>query len=136
MPLNAEDFSSIRTFIERVVGEFTGRRDEFHLTSRVMKNDKLKKLVWVAELGDQPIPIVGFDYTVKYYSVEPTGSSESPGISVSLGDFRTLKKTAKAEVVVPAVGEIVFIVLERGSKKLPRCLGKIQGRDWMTSEDD
>lgn len=119
MPINENEWASIQALVERIVGH--GGKSNF-MTARVLKRDVANKLVWVKELGAQAIPVVGFDYSVKYYDTDSTGT-----VNV---------KTVSASVKVPDVGESVFIVLEMGAQSLPRCLGTIQGRGWVTREDE
>lgn len=109
----------MRGLIERMIGH--GGKNNF-MTAKVIKRDVSNKLVWVKELGPQAIPLVGFDTHVKYYDTDETGQ-----VNV---------KNSIATPVVPDVGEAVLIVLEMGAHSLPRCLGKIQGRGWITPEDE
>lgn len=119
MPILEAEWTSIRSMIERVVADIAGRRDSYFITGKVIKRDEGKRLVWLKEFGDQPIPIVSFDYTVKYYDDTTTG---------------TKVKTAKAKVDVPKIGATVLVARELGSRRLPRCLGIIQGIDWLVAE--
>jgi len=61
--LTSADFESIYAAIESRVD----KKGESFLTSKVIKNDPVNSLVWVAELGDQPIPVFTFDLEMKYY---------------------------------------------------------------------
>jgi hypothetical protein len=114
MPLTESDFMSIRKMVESLIGE-TG---EYFITGEVIKRDPNKKLVWLAEFGDQAIPVVSFDYTVKTYDTLPNGK-----VVVSSYD---------AEIKTPALGEIVVVARELGTRRLPRALGVIQGIGWIT----
>jgi hypothetical protein len=129
MPLSHQDFASIRTAVEAIVREVIGGRADYFISGDVVKRDVEKKLVWIEELGSQAIPVVAFDYTVRYYDMQPTGSAGAYAGS------QTVAKTATAQVVIPKVGDNILVVCERGNRRLPRCLGKIQGRDWFTVED-
>jgi hypothetical protein len=120
MALSDLDFVSIRSLVERVVSEISGRRDSFFVTGKVIKRDEAKKLVWLKEFGDQPIPVVGFDYIVKYYDEGADGV--------------TRVKKSIVQVQVPMIGATVFVARELGSRRLPRCLGVIQGKDWLVAE--
>lgn len=121
MPITEPEWTSIASLVERMVPQLTGGRRNFK-TGRVIKRDANNQLVWIRELGDQPIPVVGFDYTVKYYDTDNAGN--------------TVPKTAKISPVTPDVGEHVFIVFEMGEHSLPRCLGTIQGTGWILPEDE
>lgn len=115
------EWASIRSLVEKLVTQLTGGRRNF-FTARVIKRDDTNKLVWVRELGAQAIPVVGFDYNVTYYDTDSTGVVN--------------RKNAKISPATPKVGEHVFIVLEMGAQSLPRCLGTIQGRNWLTPENE
>jgi hypothetical protein len=119
MAITEPEWASIRALVQRMVGH--GGKDNF-FSARVVKNDVAKKLVWVQELGNQPIPLVGFDYSVKFYDTNASGT--------------VLPQTAVASPKVPDVGDTVFIVKEMGAQSLPRCLGTIQGRGWILPEDE
>jgi hypothetical protein len=121
MPITEPEWTSIASLVERMVPQLTGGRRNFK-TGRVIKRDTNKKLVWLREFGDQPIPVVGFDYEVKYYDTDSTGN--------------TVPKKAKISPVTPDVGEHVFVALEMGEHGLPRCLGTIQGVGWILPEDE
>lgn len=113
------EWGSIASMIERVVGH--GGKDHF-MSATVIKRDEANGNVWVRELGNQAIPVVGFDYNVKYYDTDETGT-----VNV---------KHAQISPAVPKVGEHIFILFEMGSKSLPRCVGVVQGRNWIASENE
>jgi hypothetical protein len=121
MPITEPEWASIASLVERMVPQLTGGRRNF-TTGRVIKRDANKRLVWLKELGDQPIPVVGFDYEVKYYDTDNAGNTQP--------------KKATVSPVTPDVGEHVFVVLEMGEQSLPRCLGTIQGTGWILPEDE
>lgn len=132
MAILETEWASIRSMIERVVSEISGRRDSFFITGIVIKRDETKMLVWLKEFGDQPIPIVSFDYTVKIHDGTPEGTV---GVAVGAAQpFKTQVKTVKVKVSVPKIGESVLVARELGSRRLPRCLGVIQGKDWLVAE--
>lgn len=113
MPITEGEWVSIRTMIESLAN----KKGEYFTTGKVLKRDEGNKLVWTAEFGDQPIPLVAFDYCVNYYDTDNTGIVS--------------KKTATIEVQVPKIGEIVIIAKELGVNRLPRCLGVLKGRNWI-----
>lgn len=84
---------------------------------KVVKRDARKKLVWLSEYGDQPIPIVAFNQTVTIHDETPTG------IKV---------KTVKIDVEVPKVGELVVVLRQMGERRLPKCIGVVQGKGFVT----
>jgi microcystin-dependent protein len=81
MPITEEEFTSIKTMIDSAVGEI----GQTFITGKVIKRDELQKLVWIKELGDQPIPLVGVKGKVRVYDTDlpvgamiPFGSSGLP----------------------------------------------------------
>jgi len=118
MPLNDRDFQSIYEIVDKSFRNATGTL----LMSKVTKRDVTNKLVWVPELGDQPVPLVGFDYEVKYYDTDNAGIIN--------------EKKAKVSPMVPEIGDLVFIALERGTQRLPRCIGKVYSQNYILSSLD
>ena len=129
MPLTSEDFNSIARHVELEVGRLMGRKRDWLFMAEVTKRDTENKLVWVKELGDQPIPLVGFDYEVTYYDESPRGTSGG-------GSFHTYKKTAKAEVQVPLKGEMILIIFELAYGARPRCFGVVQSKNFTQDLED
>ncbi len=80
---------------------------------KVVKRDEKKKLVWLKEYGDQAIPIVGLRQKVTYYDTTPTGVK---------------KREAVVEPEVPKLGELVVVLRQMGSRRLPKCLGPVLSR--------
>jgi len=119
--ISEPEWASIRALVSRIVPQIAGSKNHF-ITGRVVKRDVSNSLVWIAELGDQGIPLVGFDYNIKAYDTDQTGT-----VNV---------RNSVASPRVPDVGESVFVVLEGGSQGLPRCLGTIQGQNWLISEEE
>lgn len=125
MPVSREEWKSVREMVERVLSQ----RGEYFVTGTVIRRDVNKKLVWIKELGDQPIPIIGFDHEVRYYDETPRGTT-APALGQD-NPFKTTPKLAKITVLVPKIGETVVVAKEMGTTRIPRCLGVIQGRDWL-----
>lgn len=73
---------------------------------RVLKADPVRNLVWLEETGDQPVPLIAFDY-----KDEETG--------------------AKVKVVCPKKGDLVLVAFHLGTRRLPKCLGKVQSTGWL-----
>lgn len=108
--------------ISEMVKNAFRRKGEYFITGKVIKRDEDQKLVWMKEFGDQAIPIVGFDYEVTYYDTNQTGS--------------VISKKAKVKVIVPKIGATVVVALEFGTRRLPRCLGVIQGTGWIAPSEE
>src|SRR3954468_4896603 len=132
MPISEPEWTSIASMVEKIVRRLTGSRADFFVTGKVIKIDKPNKCIYMAEFGDQPIPIVAFDYEVNYYDETPKGTNYG---AVGTGaSYRTLKKTAKVTPVIPKVGQTVLVAREMGTARMPRCLGVIQGKNWIIPE--
>jgi hypothetical protein len=128
------EWRSIRSMVERVVADLMGSRRDYFVTGKVIDRDELKNLIWLEEFGDQPIPIVAFNYKVKIYDESPRDTVY--GAVGAAADYKVKIKYRTTTVVVPDVGETVLVARELGIRRLPRCLGVIQGRDWIISEDE
>lgn len=120
--ITEQEWNSIRSVVERIATEVAGRRTEWFQTGRVIKRDENNRLVWIKGMGHTAIPIVGFNYDVRYYDTDEEG--------------KAIVRNARAKIVVPKVGEIVLVAFELGSTRLPRCLGVVQGKNYLETEDD
>lgn len=116
--MREQDFNSVSALVEKLIGQ----KGEYVITGRVIKRDEIRKLVWIAEFGDQAIPLIGFDYTVKYYDTDENGVVN--------------QKNAKIEIKVPKLGQTVVVLRELGTRRLPRCVGVLTGQEWMTRTED
>jgi hypothetical protein len=121
MPIDEQEWNSLRAASERIAANVSGRRTEYFRTARVIKRDEKNRLVWVKDMGDVAIPIVSFDYEIRYYDTDENGNARV--------------RHARARVAVPKIGETVFVAFELGSTRLPRCLGVVQGKNWVETED-
>lgn len=119
MPITEGEWASIATMVQRIVGR--GGKDHF-LSATVIKRDTANGNVYVRELADQAIPVVAHSLNVKYYDTDNTGV-----INV---------KNAVVTPAIPKVGDHIFIVFEMGDRSLPRCIGVVQGKNWLTREDE
>lgn len=131
--LDDGDFASIARFVTQQIDNQIGRRRDYFFIAKVLKNDKDNNLIWVKELGDQPIPLLAFNYDVDYFDETPRGV-----LTTSVGTaakFKTTKKKARVKVQCPKKGETVLIAREMGSDFLPRCLGVIQSKKYLDLED-
>lgn len=126
MPISDGEWVSIRSMIESIVG----KKGEYFTTGAVIKRDDDNKLVWLAEFGDQPIPLVAFDYKVKYY-----GSDTAVDFVTQTATSTVKPNFTTAEVVTPQVGEVVIVAREFGVNRLPRCLGVLKGKNWIDSTE-
>jgi len=117
--MDDRQWESIYDAIESAISKTKGTM----LMTKVIKRNPTDKLIWVNELGDQPIPLLAFDYEVRYYDTDQAGV--------------VTEKLAKVTPKVPDVGDLVFIAMEKGTKRLPRCVGKVQSKNFIvTSLDD
>jgi len=131
--ISEEEWNSIMESIQLEIGKRIGRRQDYFILAKVIKRDDKKNLVWVAELGDQPIPILAFDYQVKYHDNTTSGSTPAEGAALPM---HSVVKKADVKVLCPKVGELVLIAREMGSDFYPRCLGVIHSRNWITDLED
>ena len=82
----------------------------------VIKVDAVNRNVFVKEFGETAIPLVGFDIQVDFYDTTTTGVE---------------KKTSIARAAMPKVGDLVVIARQGGARRLPLCLGIVQGKNYM-----
>jgi len=128
--ISEPEWESIATLVNKLMRQ----KGEYFVTGKVIQRDEVKKLIWLKEFGDQAIPVVGFDYEVTYYDETPSGVNTT---TVGTGaDFKTRAKKAKVKVVVPKIGQSVLVAREFGTRRLPRCLGVIQGTGWISASED
>jgi hypothetical protein len=128
--LEDHEWDSIREFVTKLTKEIAGRRSDPVIISRVTKNDLNNRLVWIKELEDVPIPLYGFEYEVKYYDETPKNTGWG------WGDYFTDVKIATARLKVPKVGELVIVVREMGSNRMPRCLGALNSTNFAIDEGE
>ena len=121
MPLDDQDWNSVRVAVERIASDVCGRRVEWFTTGRVIKRDEKNRLVWIKGMGDVAIPIIAFDYDIRYYDTDENGETQV--------------RKARASLAVPNVGQTVVVAFELGSTRIPRCLGVMQGKNWVETED-
>lgn len=134
MPITEGEWLSVRTMVEKVIKETIGQRQDFFVTGRVTKVDAKNKCIYMNEFGDQPIPIVGFEHEVTIYDETPKGTT-----AVAAGNpspYQATKKVVKISVVMPKKGDVVFVAREMGIRRLPRCMGIIQGKNWIVPQGD
>lgn len=132
MPINEPEWASIANFVEKIVRRIAGSKADYFVTGKVVKVDTPNKCIFMAEFGDQPIPIAGFDYEVAYYDETPRGTT-----SIAAGGaqpYITNKKSAIVTLVMPKKGQTVLVAREMGTSRMPRCLGVILGKNWIVPE--
>jgi len=120
MAISEGEWASIRNLVVSLTNKVAGPQRGYFVTGKVIKRDPDNRLVWLKEFGDQAIPVVGFDYNVKYYDTDNTGT-----VNV---------KKVIAEAKTPDIGESVLVAREMGEQSLPRCLGVFQGTNWIITE--
>lgn len=134
MALSHDDWREINILIKRVMSEI----GEPYVQGVVVKNDPINKLVWLKEFGDQPIPMISFDYQVKYYYNEPFGNTTAvgSGVNAQTKARKTNAYSKEVEVLVPRVGDTVLVAKYMGSRRLPKCLGVLKSTNYVTNEED
>jgi len=120
--ISETEWHSIGAFIEKIAKQVSGKRQDFFTTGEIIKIDVPNKCVYLAEFGDQPIPVVAWDYTFDYYWENQSG------------DY--IKSTGTARLKVPKVGDTIVVCRELGTRRLPRALGILQGTNWIVSEEE
>lgn len=115
------EWNSIAAMAEKVAIQVSGRRSEYFRTGTVVKRDEVNRLVWIEDFANDPLPLVAFDYEVKYYDTDANGN--------------LIARKAKVTPVVPKVGQTVVIAYESGLSRLPRCIGVLLGQNWIETED-
>lgn len=133
MAFTQDEWREIQNLVNRIVTD----KGEPFVQGKVVKSNQQKKLVWLKEFGDTPIPVIGFDYQVKYNV--PSHSLSGDTISgYSLSSRTQIKKTQAhspdVEILVPRPGDIVLIAQHLGSRRLPKCIGVVKGRDFTVAE--
>lgn len=116
--ISEAEWDSIRELINRMG---SSRAEEF-ITGKVTKSDAQNNNIYMKEFGQQPIPVVGQDFEVWYYDTQTNG--------------KVIKKKAKITRLIPLKGEIVVVAREMGTHRLPRCLGKLMGKNWIKTGTD
>lgn len=132
MPFTHDEWREIQNLIGRVV-EGQG---EYFVQDVVVKSDPVRKVIWTKEFGDQAIPLFAFDYQVKYFESETTGvSGTSPGpysVAKKINPKKTKPYTKEVEVLTPRKGDVVLIARHLGARRLPKCLGVLKSKNFIT----
>lgn len=130
--ISEREWVSVRAMVESVIKSVMGTRMDYFVTGQVIDRDEKNKLVWLAEFGDQPVPVVAYNYNAFYYDESPRLTKY--GTVGTNADYKTYKKKLLIEIEVPKVGETVLVAREWGTRRLPRCLGVLQGQNWIIVE--
>ena len=129
MPLSNDDWREIEKLVTRVVSQV----GEPFVQGKVVKNDPVNKLVWLKEFGDQPIPCIGFHYRLKYYDTRPKGNVVAgQPVKTERKPVRTPDYSRDVEILVPRVGDVVLVARHFGSRRLPKCLGIIKSKKYVS----
>lgn len=100
MALNDQDINTVQRMIDTAI------RPSEVVYGKVIRRDEARKLIWMAEFGDQAIPLVGFEGLFKVYD---NGSV----------------KHVRIKHEVPKVGQTAVVLRQMGSRRLPKCVGII-----------
>lgn len=130
--ITQDDWREIQRYVNRVLSQ----QGQSFVQGVVVKSDPKNNLVWLAEFGDQPIPLISFDYQVKYYYNEPTGNTTAVGTAVgsAMKTRKTQAYSKDVEVLCPRVGDMVLVAQHMGSRRLPKCLGVIKSKKYVTGD--
>jgi hypothetical protein len=120
MPITQGEWESIRNLVLQIAGP---KKGEAFVLGQVQKVDAKKQLIWLAEFGDQPIPMLSHEYEVKYYDTRHDGVLVTKKVDVKLK--------------LPKKKQTVLVACEWGTQRLPRCLGILPpGSAWVIEEDE
>jgi hypothetical protein len=100
MALTYDDWNEISNRIATLIAQ----AGTPFILGTVIKNDETSHLVWLEETGSTPIPLVAFEYDAVIDEI-----------------------TYKLKPVTPKVGDLVLVGLHMGSRRLPKCLGRVFG---------
>ena len=86
----------------------------------VIKRDTKHKLVWINELGDQPIPLIGFGANLTAFDVVPDGNI----VDVDM-DMNTVanQRIFQIDPITPQLGQKVCVIRQFGLNRLAHCIG-------------
>lgn len=98
---------------------------------KVTKRDLKRKVLFMKEFGTTPIPLIAFNYEVNYFDVQPFGSTPAQGVAMPKKRFA---KKVIAKPQLPKVGDTVLVLRHFGSRRLPKCIGIIQSKNFVVPE--
>ena len=119
MPLTDGDWKRIQNAI---AGFSRTQPSDFFVQGEVVKVDSIRKVIFMAEFGDQPIPIFAFNYDVKTLDTQKNG--------------RTKVRMSIAHPRLPKKGAIVLVAKHMGTRRLPKCLGVLRSKNFVEVGED
>jgi hypothetical protein len=122
MAISNSEWQAIQDFVNGMLSKVGSP----FVQGKVIKSDPIRKVVFLKEFGSTPIPIIGFDYQVKYSFKEPAGT---------LTVKKTKAYTKDVEILTPQVGDIVLVAQQFGSSRLPKCLGVVKSRNYVETQE-
>lgn len=122
MPFTDSDWNAIQEFVNRLLS----RSGDAFVQGKVVRSDSARKVVWLKEFGDVPIPLVAFDYQVRFRYKETTGTTTVA---------KTDPYSDDVEILTPRVGDIVLVAQQFGTRRLPKCLGVIKSKRYVEPGD-
>lgn len=96
--------------------------------AKVTKADKTRKLIWVQDFGDLPIPLIGHNFSFSHYDTQANGTLKKRE------DKTQTNPTYLVEVVTPKVGQMAVILDPWGAKRYPVCIGVILSKSGYWEE--
>lgn len=121
MAISWSDWAEIQNLIAKMIGD---QGDTF-VQGTVIRNDVIRKVVFLKEFGDIPIPLIAHHYQVTYTSRDASGRTVR---------MKTVAYSKDVEVLVPRVGDTVLVAQHLGTRSLPKCLGVIQSVNFVTGD--
>lgn len=118
MPLDDRDWRRV----QKLIDDFARTVPEYFSQGEVVSVDKSRKVVFLKEFGDQPIPIFSFQFDVNYLD---TGKNQHTKLRHTIATPRLPKK-----------GDIVLVARQMGSRRLPKCIGVLQSHDFVDVGSD
>jgi hypothetical protein len=122
MPFTHDEWHAIQVLVSKSIEE----QGEYFVQDIVVKSDPVNGVIWTKEFGDQAIPLFTFDYQVKYYDTQGTALIPK-------------KTTAYSKEVVPLTprkGDVVLIARHLGARRLPKCLGVLKSKNFISESGE
>lgn len=95
----------------------------------VTKVDPVLKIIYADGFGEMGIPLVGFHFSFSYYDTQDDGAL------LWRGDKTQKNPIYRAEIVMPAVGDIALILDLAGTKSYPVCIGTLLSKSGFWESD-
>lgn len=134
MPFSHSEWQAIQGLINRTIQE----GGEYFVQDIVVKSDPVRKVIWTKEFGDQAIPLFGFDYQVKYFQNLTDSNTGSPNYNPvqKLVPRKTVAYSKEVEILTPRKGDVVLIARHMGARRLPKCLGVLKSKNFISESED